>query len=128
MTKDEVIKILRNEETCVRAADNCGRDCANCHLVMDDKTILEAYDTAIEMLSEPERKTGKWIPQNHNKTDGMVSTAVYYYPKCSVCGHCASYTNFCPNCGADMRGEEHEPTMEEFMYGQDMGNPEDGSL
>ena len=21
-----------------------------------------------------------------------------------------------------------EPTMEEFMYGQDMGNPEDGSL
>ena len=26
------------------------------------------------------------------------------------------------------RGEEHEPTMEEFMYGQDMGNPEDGSL
>ena len=23
---------------------------------------------------------------------------------------------------------EHEHTMEEFMYGQDMGNPEDGSL
>ena len=23
---------------------------------------------------------------------------------------------------------EHEYTMEEFMYGQDMGNPEDGSL
>lgn len=26
------------------------------------------------------------------------------------------------------RGEEHGHTMEEFMYGQDMGNPEDGSL
>ena len=24
--------------------------------------------------------------------------------------------------------EQPEPTMEEFMYGQDMGNPEDGSL
>lgn len=23
---------------------------------------------------------------------------------------------------------EHEHTMEEFMFGQDMGNPEDGSL
>lgn len=23
---------------------------------------------------------------------------------------------------------EHEYTMEEFVYGQDMGNPEDGSL
>lgn len=26
------------------------------------------------------------------------------------------------------RGAEPEPTMEEFMYGQDMGSPEDGSL
>lgn len=50
-----------------------------------------------------ERKKGKWIPQDHNKTNGMASTLVYYYPKCSVCGHCANYTNFCPNCGADMR-------------------------
>lgn len=55
---------------------------------------------------EPERKTGKWIPQNLNKSDGMISTAVYYYPKCSVCGANANYTNFCPNCGADMRGEQ----------------------
>ena len=53
-----------------------------------------------------ERKKGVWIPQNHNKTNGMVSTAVYYYPKCSVCGQYANYTNFCPNCGADMREEK----------------------
>ncbi len=53
-----------------------------------------------------ERKKGAWIPQNYNKTNGMVSTAVYYYPKCSVCGQYANYTNFCPNCGADMRGEQ----------------------
>ena len=51
-----------------------------------------------------ENVRGDWIPQNHNKTNGMLSTLVYYYPKCSVCGHCANYTNFCPNCGADMRG------------------------
>jgi len=53
---------------------------------------------------ELERKNGVWIPQNYNKTNGMASTAVYYYPKCSVCGQYANYTNFCPNCGADMRG------------------------
>ena len=52
---------------------------------------------------EPQRKKGKWIPQNLNKSDGMISTVVYYYPKCSVCGASANYTNFCPNCGADMR-------------------------
>lgn len=52
---------------------------------------------------EPQCKKGTWIPQNLNKSDGMISTAVYYYPKCSVCGANANYTNFCPNCGADMR-------------------------
>lgn len=56
--------------------------------------------------AQPERKKGKWIPQDHNKTNGMASTLVYYYPKCSVCGHCDNYTNFCSNCGADMRGEQ----------------------
>ena len=50
-----------------------------------------------------ENVKGEWLPQDHNKKNGMMSTAVYYYPKCSVCGHCANYTNFCPNCGADMR-------------------------
>ena len=56
--------------------------------------------------AQPERKKGKWIPQDHNKTNGIASTLVYYYPKCSVCGHCDDYTNFCSNCGADMRGEK----------------------
>ena len=58
--------------------------------------------------AHPERKKGKWIPQDHNKTNGIASTLVYYYPKCSVCGHCDNYTNFCSNCGADMRGEQDE--------------------
>ena len=60
-------------------------------------TVLDAQPTI-----EPERKKGQWIPQNLNKSDGMISTAVYYYPKCSVCGANANYTNFCPNCGAEM--------------------------
>lgn len=58
--------------------------------------------------AQPERKKGKWIPQDHNKTNGIASTLVYYYPKCSVCGHCDNYTNFCSNCGADMRGEQDD--------------------
>ena len=57
---------------------------------------------------EPERKTGRWIPQDNNKISWTASTAVYYYPKCSVCGLCAAYTNFCPHCGADMRGEQDD--------------------
>lgn len=66
---------------------------------------LTAAELAIEKLpsAQPERKKGKWIPQDFNKHYGMASTSVYYYPKCSMCGESANYTNFCPNCGADMR-------------------------
>ena len=62
----------------------------------------EACDKAIEALKEPERKKGQWV-------DGES--------KCPVCGE-DKFKNldadiwadwkppFCPNCGADMRGEQ----------------------
>ena len=50
------------------------------------------------------------------------------FPVCSNCDEDAiDYveSNFCPCCGAVM--DEEEPTMEEYMYGQE-GSEEDGSL
>lgn len=56
-------------------------------------------------LPSVEPKKGKWIPQDHNKRHGNVSTVAYYFPKCSECGCSGSdFYNFCPHCGADMRG------------------------
>ena len=77
------------------------------HKARDTISRQAAIEWCMEGLNnmpsaEPERKKGKWIPQDFNKHNGMVSTAVYYYPKCSVCGNSANYTNFCPNCGAKM--------------------------
>ena len=52
----------------------------------------------------PERKKGRWIPQDYNQRHGNISTTVYYYPKCSVCGCSGDYTDaFCKSCGAEMR-------------------------
>lgn len=50
---------------------------------------------------EPERKPGHWIIYTVSMLDGEDC-------KCSECGQtsCAPYWNFCPNCGADMRGEQ----------------------
>lgn len=64
----------------------------------------QAYEMAIKELK---RKKGTWIEQE----DGWGG----YYYDCSICKE--SWTtidgtpvdngmNFCPNCGADMRGEE----------------------
>ena len=58
--------------------------------------------------AQPERKKGRWIPQDHNKSKGNISTCVYYFPTCSVCGSVGNDNyNFCPNCGSDNRGEQH---------------------
>ena len=52
---------------------------------------------------EEEQRTGKWIPQDHNKRVGNISTCVYYYPICSKCGKVGIETyKFCPHCGAKM--------------------------
>lgn len=52
---------------------------------------------------EPERKTGRWIYEE------------VIHGHCSCCGFLAIYQetdvfgyDFCPNCGADMRGEQNE--------------------
>lgn len=56
-----------------------------------------------------ERKTGKWNVYYHSETDFSYS--------CNQCGHSAPYGQYggeysqekwryCPNCGADMRGDK----------------------
>ena len=48
--------------------------------------------------AQPERKKGQWI----DKSNGIEGAWNY----CSVCGEQAiDLYDFCPNCGADMRGE-----------------------
>lgn len=67
----------------------------------DEKLVLsvnKAVCTAIKALPSAERH-GEWI----QKSTGGVS-----FYTCSRCGFIAwehEYTNYCPNCGATMRGE-----------------------
>lgn len=54
---------------------------------------------------EPERKTGRWK---------MESDPYGFFEEIPVCSECGCTTemrktyNFCPNCGADMRGEQDD--------------------
>ena len=66
-----------------------------------DNVRIDALEIAVRAMAE-ERKKGKWIDE----------------PNCWYrCSYCKSHYpsikgtmeyNFCPNCGADMRGDENE--------------------
>ena len=67
----------------------------------------EAFDTAIEALKgesifTTDRPRGRW-----HYSDGKPATIGQSFGViCDQCGAESEYcTNFCPNCGADMRGE-----------------------
>lgn len=73
---------------------------------------------------EKKRPQGEWIEVKPSQSD--LEDGIDYREECSICHEphrhygfdeyhdirFATYykTNFCPNCGADMRGEENEKT------------------
>lgn len=92
MNREEAIEILKEFKTFCEG------------ILWDSKYIgrVEALDMAIEALSE--RPKGEWI-EERVKSVGDVWEKIWY--RCSKCKrHEYRKTNFCPNCGADNRGEK----------------------
>ena len=87
MTREQRLELLKQIEKDIHV-------CSLESTLLDDAKSC-AIHSAIEEL-EQEPKTGHWIPRN--------SFLLQY--KCSECGQESEKYNFCPNCGADMRGEE----------------------
>lgn len=101
---------LSDKVYCLPAADVVARDCYD--------RILAENDTMRKQLAQIGKKTGdkmgdvrpvvmgEWVRGNENRTSPIKDSYI-----CSVCGEktlsgfCGNpaKTNFCPNCGADMR-------------------------
>lgn len=71
------------------------------------KAVTGIYKCYIEELQpiQPEPKKGKWIYSSYDDEYGFDESW-----ECDKCGYTTNIeeTNFCPNCGADMREGQHE--------------------
>ena len=70
---------------------------------IDFDKLSEFCDLAISALSE---KKGEWKRTYLDHVAMGERPSILY---CSVCCQCIAYpTNYCPNCGADMRPEPYK--------------------
>ena len=75
-------------------------------LTPDDIRLVMRTPWRIPAADVVERKPGKWIIDRKYGNDIMSGEQMVI---CSVCHKGVFYgrTNFCPNCGADMRGDDN---------------------
>ena len=105
---EELVKTVRLcvEQPC---CDNCPRydidhaqetnDCC-VHLLEDAADALEAAEQRIAKLEAQLPKEGEWQDEQRGR---------WIYAKCNLCGKVQDVrSNYCPNCGARMRGEHDE--------------------
>ena len=116
MTRKEAIKIIRREYSCVDRDCDIERSCGKCpYSIQSKELILKAYCLAVEALelvtsyegtinklteALNQHKEGHWIDCEDLGDDGIE-----YWCECSECHSERAYkTNFCPDCGAKMKG------------------------
>ena len=101
MTNAELIKALRycaDEDKICTEQTNCGYYgkgffCQDV-LMRDAADAIEAADKRIAVLMQ---KEGEWLDEQRGR---------WIYAKCNLCGKVQDVrSNYCPNCGAKMKGE-----------------------
>jgi len=60
--------------------------------------------------AQPEQRKGKWMSHyDYCKKHELLPSGLIAFWWCDQCGEGVEHrTNFCPSCGADMRGETDE--------------------
>ena len=111
-------KTVKWEERALQNVTSAGQDGDANKLMIWSAVLTERsafkYDVAdAPTIAQPERKTGRWKGYNSDRLDWQRDDGSPIFISCSECfeivmNNCAGHWNFCPNCGADMRGESDD--------------------
>ena len=80
-----------------------------CSIVDAARAIIRAVELAPTIDPESLRPKGEWIGEANGYADGELVYDVWYCSECNLdigTDEPDLLPNFCPNCGADMRGTE----------------------
>jgi len=98
--REDAIKVLEELSACEDYGVEIGTD---------EETYIGKYEAITEISDLPSaRQQGEWIVLGGTDFNGIS-----YCAKCSNCkavydGIRLSNYSYCPHCGADMRGDNHE--------------------
>lgn len=132
MNKEQAIKMLRHCEAESHCYDGIHGTCKGCNKrialdmaiealqgmkMMPRKEVIEVLEYMLEYMFHKDLHTAKkekealctaiqLIKESKGEWVKTSEPELYCYT-CSICGELNEYEdNFCPNCGADMRGED----------------------
>ena len=94
ISRQEAIEALFDWEMTYNWDDHCREEDPKPAYIVSPSDVIEQLPPA-----QPERKKGHWIYTGSGQECSVCHEIQYGYD---------NYRHFCPNCGADMRGEEHD--------------------
>ena len=98
--REKLIELIRSGVACPIDRDPFGESCKGCPYEDVTDCDFERLADALIANGVTVRERGRW--------EDVALRFTQVKEKCNVCGGIvyAHGFNFCPNCGADMRGEE----------------------
>ena len=87
---------------CENCSDANTNWCEHCCKINDFEDLIDNAPTVHGIVAFVERPQGEWISNYQIVGESFINPG----RRCSLCGKVVEFSeNYCPNCGADMRGE-----------------------